>query len=43
MECKCGGQTTDRQVIRAGKRVGWYAKCTACARIHWRQRPPAQE
>jgi len=39
MECKCGGSTTDHQVIKNYTVVGGYAKCNACGRIHWWEKP----
>jgi hypothetical protein len=38
MECKCGGVTVDRQVVRKKKVAGEHAVCTACGRISWRWR-----
>ena len=39
MECKCGGSTIDRNVVKDKTVVGSYAKCNACGRIHWWKKP----
>jgi len=39
MECKCGGVTNDHNVIKDKTVVGSYAKCNACGRIHWWDKP----
>ena len=35
MQCKCGGETVDRVVIRKGEKAGEYAICNGCKRICW--------
>lgn len=35
MECKCGGSTVDREVVRNKQVAGEYRICTACGRIQW--------
>lgn len=43
MECKCGGITTDRTVVRNGEPAGEYVRCTACGRTTWRWMTPDLE
>lgn len=35
MECKCGGSTVDKIVVRDSKPAGEFKECTACGRIMW--------
>ena len=35
MECKCGGSTVDREVVRSKQLAGEYRLCVACGRIQW--------
>ena len=35
MECKCGGVTVDRMVIRNKQPAGEFARCTACGLVSW--------
>ncbi len=35
MNCKCGGHTTDKKVIRNKVTAGEYAHCGFCGRIMW--------
>ena len=38
MQCPCGGETTDKKVIRNKELAGTYIQCTACGRITWKYR-----
>lgn len=35
MQCKCGGEMSDHDVVRDNEKHGAYKKCTGCGRIHW--------
>lgn len=36
MECKCGGVTVDRSVVRKREKVAEYVECKACGRVTFR-------
>ena len=35
MQCKCGGMTSDHEVVRNKEVVGRYVKCTSCGYVSW--------
>ncbi len=35
MECKCGGSTLDRNVVRERSVVGRFRQCQACGFVSW--------
>lgn len=34
MQCKCGGETASKEVIRKGEVVTEYQECVACTRVY---------
>lgn len=34
MQCKCGGSTKDKRVVRNKRVVSEYAECESCGRVH---------
>ena len=39
MICKCGGSTTEHNVVRKKQVAAIYVKCVACSRISWIKEP----
>ena len=35
MQCKCGGTTSDHQVVRNKQPIAEFKRCNACGRISW--------
>lgn len=35
MQCSCGGETTDHEVVRDKQPIAQFRRCTACGRIMW--------
>lgn len=35
MQCTCGGETIDKDVIRNKKKAGEYRECRRCGRMSW--------
>jgi len=35
MQCKCGGETNDHEVVRDGETVARYKRCRVCGFIAW--------
>lgn len=34
MQCKCGGSTKDKRVVKNKRVVSEYAECESCGRVH---------
>lgn len=34
MQCSCGGETREKKIVRGGKTVCEYQRCTSCGRQH---------
>jgi len=35
MQCKCGGYTSDHDVVRNKEKVGEFVQCVSCGRVSW--------